>query len=158
MIPFSPAYANGGTTVLMEQVGPYNLTVSASPYPLQVGVTNDISALVGRQTGQQVVLDAKVTMVVTPVEQAGEPQTLPANHDNASNKLYYAANIIFPTPGRWQITVQIDGPDGSATTSFEEQVEKGSGGGALIWSLIGITVGIVAFGLALFMGRRSREA
>lgn len=153
-----PAYANGGTTVLVDQAGPYSLTITASPYPFQVGVIHDISALIGRQTDQQLVLDAEVVMIVTPIDQAGEPQTFSATHDNATNKLYYAANVVFPTTGRWQITVQVDGPDGSGATSFEEQVEEKSSRGALMWSIIGIAAGVIAFVLALFMGRRSREA
>jgi hypothetical protein len=156
-IPFDPAYANGGTTILVEPVGPYSLTVTASPYPLQVGVTNDISALVGRQADQQLVLDAEVVIMVTPIDQAGKTQTLAASHDNATNKLYYATNVIFPTTGRWRITVQINGPDGSGETSFEEQVEAPSNRGALLWSIVGITAGVVAFVLALFVGRRSRD-
>lgn len=29
-----------------------------------------------------------------------------------------------PTPGRWKLTVQMDGPEGSANTAFETQVEE----------------------------------
>ena len=158
VLPYAgPAYANGGTTILVDEVGPYSLTVTASPYPLRVGATNDISALIGRQTDQQLVLDAEVVITVTPVDQAGEAQTFSANHDNATNKLYYAANVIFPTTGRWRITVQVDGLEGSGATSFEEQVEERSRSRALLWSIIGIAVGVIAFVLSLFMGRRSRE-
>lgn len=151
-----PIQANGGTTMLTEQVGPYDLTVTASPYPLRVDQVNDISTLIGRQSDQQLVLEAEIILIAEPVDHSGEAQTFAATHDNATNKLYYAANVVFPTPGRWQITVQIDGPEGPATTTFEEQVEEKSSAAILIYPLIGVVVGAILFGVAVFIGRRSR--
>ncbi|MCL4294599.1 MAG: hypothetical protein KJ077_02685 [Anaerolineae bacterium] len=115
--------ANGGTIILVEKVGAYDLTVTASPYPLQVGV-NDVSVVLARRSDAQVVLDAQVTITAEPLDQPGEPQPFPATHDNATNKLYYAANVVFPTTGCWKLTVQVDGPEGSANTAFEAQVEE----------------------------------
>lgn len=115
--------ANGGTIMLVEKVGAYDLTITASPYPLQVGV-NDVSVVLARLSDAQVVLDAQVTITAEPLDQTGEPQPFPATHDNATNKLYYAANVVFPTTGRWKLTVQVGGPEGSASTAFETQVEE----------------------------------
>lgn len=131
------AIANGGTTILVENVGAYEVTVTASPYPLEVGL-NDISVLLGRLSDQQIVLDAEVSMVVEPVDRLGEPLTFSATHDKATNKLYYAANVDFPTPGRWKMTVQVGGPEGPATTVFETQVEQQSLGFLRYLSLIGL--------------------
>ncbi|MCQ3976664.1 MAG: hypothetical protein DPW09_24800 [Anaerolineae bacterium] len=115
--------ANGGTIVLVEKVGAYDLTATASPYPLQVGV-NDVSVVLARRSDAQVVLDAQVSITAEPLDQTGEPQLFPATHDNATNKLYYAANVVFPTTSRWKLTVQVDGLEGSANTAFETQVEE----------------------------------
>lgn len=131
------AIANGGTTLLVEKVGAYEVTITASPYPLEVGL-NDISVLVGRLSDQQIVLDAEVLMVAEPVDHSGQPQSFSATHTNATNKLYYAANVVFPTPGRWKMTVQVDGPEGSASTVFETQVEEQSSDFLRYFSLIGL--------------------
>jgi hypothetical protein len=119
----SLAQANGGTILLVEQVGAYELTVTASPYPLAAGVTNDISILVGRQSDSQVVPEAVVILIAEPVDHPGEPQRFAATHANATNKLYYAANVVFSTSGRWKLTVRVEGPEGSVSTAFETQVE-----------------------------------
>jgi hypothetical protein len=103
-------------------VGAYEVTVSASPFPLQVGL-NDISIMLGRLSDAQLVLDAAVSLTAEPADHAGEPQTFAATHANAANKLFYAANVTFPTPGRWKLTIQVDGLEDSVTTTFETQVE-----------------------------------
>lgn len=146
--------ANGGTIVLVEKVGAYDLTVTASPYPLQVGV-NDVSVLLGRLSDGQVVLDAQVTVTAEPLDQPGEPQTFPATHDNATNKLYYAANVIFPTPGRWKLTVQVGGPEGPASTAFETQVEERQFWGLLDYvNLVALPLIVVAI-LFFIVSRRA---
>lgn len=118
------ASANGGTTLWIDRVGAYEITVSGSPFPLQVGL-NDISILLGRLSDAQLVLDAVVSLTAEPIDHAGTPQTFPATHANATNKLFYAANVTFPTSGRWQLMVQVDGVEDSVTTTFEAQVERG---------------------------------
>jgi hypothetical protein len=125
--------------------GPYELSVSASSLPLEVGL-NDISVLLGRLSDAQLVLDAKVLMTVEPLDHPGEPQTFPAMHDNATNKLYYAANVVFPTPGQWKLTVRIDGPEGSVSTTHEAQVAEKS-----VWRLPYLLIGLPLIIVALFL-------
>ena len=114
-------HANGGSILLVERLSTYYVRVAVSPYPPQVGV-NDISVLLSRASDAQVVLDAEVTLTAEPLDQPGELQTFPATHANATNKLYYAANAVFPTPGRWRLTLRIDGPEGAVGRSFEIEV------------------------------------
>jgi hypothetical protein len=150
--------ANGGTILLVEQVGAYDFTITGSPYPLQVG-QNDISILLGRLADAQVVLDAQVTLIAHPLDPPGEPHTFTATHDNAINKLYYAANVVFPTPGRWKLTVQVDGPEGSASADFETEVVQGSlFGSRTSVELIGAAIIVGILGLIFFvLNRRSEE-
>jgi hypothetical protein len=149
--------ANGGTIILVEEVGAYELTITASPYPLQVG-ENDVNALVERLADQQLVLEAEVTMTVEPLDQPGEPQTFAATHATATNKLYYHANVVFPTPGRWKLTIKVDGPEDSVSTVFETQVEERSSLDFLRYlSLVGLPLVIIAF-LFFVMSRRAGEA
>lgn len=151
-------YANGGGTLLVDRVGAYELVVSASPYPPEVG-ENDISTLVGRLSDAEVELDAQVIMIIEPLDQAGEPQTYSATHANATNKLYYAANIAFPTPGRWKLTVQVDGPEGLASTAFEIEVMPGSPFSSLPYLELGglAIVGLLVFLLVVLNRRPEKE-
>ncbi|MGH7961193.1 MAG: hypothetical protein ACRERD_05130, partial [Candidatus Binatia bacterium] len=99
-------------------------TVTASPYPLQAQVTNDVSVLVGRLADSEVVLDARVTVVAESLEDPGEMTHFEATHANATNKLYYAANVVFPTEGWWNLTVRVEGAEGADSTSFVTEVAQ----------------------------------
>lgn len=147
--------ANGGTTMLVERIDGYEVTVTASPYPLEVGRTNDISTLVARLSDSGVELNARVTITTEPLDQPGEPQTFIASHANASNKLYYASFVDFPNPGRWRLTVRVDGPEGSGNTSFEELVGERKIFDLLIYPLIGIAAVAILYFFAVGLGRRS---
>ena len=157
MLWVSLAQANGGTILWSEEVGAYDLTVTASPFPLRVGL-NDISVLLGRQSDSQIVLNAMVSMTARPVDHSGRLQNFPATHANATNKLYYAANVVFPTPGRWQLTVQVDGPEGLATTSFEVQTEPAQSFDFLLYiNLVGLPLIIIVFLFFVFSRKIKNE-
>ena len=147
------ARANGGTILLVETIGPYELTLTASPYPLRVGV-NDINALVERRSDLSLVLDAQVNISAEPLDLPGDSQTFAATHDTATNKLYYHANVVLPTPGRWILAVRVDGPEGSASTTFEAQVKQAP---YLLryLSLVGLPLVVITF---LFFVLRRRAA
>lgn len=150
------AQANGGTILWVEAVGAYELTITASPYPLQVG-TNDVNALVERLADQRLVLEAQVVITTESLDPPREPQTFQATHETATNKLYYHANVIFPAPGRWKVTVQVDGPEDSVRTSFETQVEQGSSVDfSRYLSLVGLPLVLLAF-LFFVLNYRAKE-
>jgi hypothetical protein len=150
------AQANGGTILWVEEVGAYELTITASSYPLQVG-TNDVNALVERLADQLFVLEAQVVITTESLDQPRELQTFLATHETATNKLYYHANVIFPTPGRWKVTVQVDGPEDSVRTSFETQVEQGPSLEFLrYFSWIGLSLVLIIF-LFFVLSYRARE-
>lgn len=121
------ARANGGTELLTTDIGGYRAVVTASPYPLQIG-TNDVSVLVERSVDDRIELDANVEITAAPVNGSGDTQTFAATHANATNKLYYAANVVFPSAGRWQLTVAVDGPDGTGQASVEVTVYEPASG------------------------------
>lgn len=149
--------ANGGTVLLVEQVGIYELTLTVSSYPLQVGV-NDVNALVERQSDQLLVLDAQVTMIAEPLDRPGQPQTFSATHATATNKLYYHANVVFPTPGRWRLTIQVNGPEDSGSATYETQVEERSSLDFLRYiTLVGFPLAIIGF-IIFVMLRRDKES
>lgn len=150
--------ANGGTTMLVKEIDGYEVTVTASPYPLEVGRANDISVLLGRISDEGVELNAAVNITTESLDQSGEPQTFAATHANATNKLYYASFIDFPNPGRWRLTVQVDGPEGSGSATFEESVGERQIFDLLVYPLIGIAAVVVLYFFAVMLGKRSNPA
>ncbi len=117
-----PVLANGGTIQLADQpAGPYAVTVFTSPSPIRVG-TVDVSVLVKRGQSEDLVLDAQVMVTAEPIDHQGAGGTFEATHDQATNKLFYAANVSLPTPGRWKLTVQIAGREGSGAVDFTVDV------------------------------------
>lgn len=148
--------ANGGTTLLVQEVGAYEILVTASPHPLQVGA-NDISVLVARLSDARLVLEADIIITAEPVGKPGERQTFLATHAQATNKLYFAADVNLPTPGRWQLTVQVDGPEDSVSTTVEaEVVQQQFWGLPRYLSLIGLSLVAIAF-LLFVLNRRASE-
>jgi hypothetical protein len=119
------ATANGGTMAVADRpVGPYLVAVMTSPSPLRTGVA-DVSVLVYLPGTQKVVENATVFVVASPSDQAGSPTRVPATHANATNKLYYAANLPLANAGTYHITVQVNGPQGGGNVSFDAQVAPG---------------------------------
>jgi len=118
------ALANGGTVQLANQAaGPYSVTVFTSPNPTPVGIV-DVSVMLQRAGSQDLVEDAHVTVGAEPLDNAGHADTFLATHTNATNKLYYAANVNLTAEGQWRLTVHIDGPLGSANTTFTVRASR----------------------------------
>jgi hypothetical protein len=117
----APALADGGIVEVADQpVGPYRVTVTASPNPLRVGGA-DISVLVLQGT-DTLVDNATVTIDTAPAGAATPAASYPATHANATNKQYYAANVRFPSAGRWAVTVHVRGPLGGGDVHFTADV------------------------------------
>lgn len=100
-------WADGGTVQLQKQVGPFSVTVFSDPSPVRVGKV-DLSVLVQQSATKAPVLDAQVLFHLRRPG-GGEilTYTLPARHSDASNKMLYAANADLPSPGNWQMGVDI---------------------------------------------------
>lgn len=118
--PGRPGLANGGIIQLARQpAGPYEVTVQTSPSPIRVG-TVDVSVLVQRAGSDDLVQDARVTVTAKPVGQPSTSSPYEATHEQATNKLFYAANVELATEGRWRIGVDVRHPTlGAGTVSFE---------------------------------------
>jgi hypothetical protein len=115
------AAANGGLILAADQpAGPYRVTVTGSPNPLRTG-RNDISILV-LQGVDQLVPDATVVIDAQPTRPGTAPAEYPATHANATNKQYYAANVLFPAAGRWTLTVRVAGPQGGGNVRVAADV------------------------------------
>jgi len=86
------AYADGGRVVLREQAGSFVVTVFAVPA--------DVSVMVQDRTSQRPVLDAAVSIRIGDSE-------LRATHEQAQNKLLYAAALGPAESGKQALVVEV---------------------------------------------------
>lgn len=125
-VPARLVGANGGTIQLSNSpAGPYSVTVYTSPTPIRTG-TVDISVMVQEAGSSGVVNDARVVVEARPVGRDGGAAGYPATHEQATNKLFYAANVALPTDGRWRIGVHVAGDAGEGDVAFEIDVTSPS--------------------------------
>ena len=106
--------ADGGALILRSQAGPLLISVFSSPQPLRVGLA-DLSVMVQQATDQAAVLDAHVTVHLTQKGPTGIVEVIsPAKHENATNKLLYAARMHLPSAGSWRLVIQAESSKGEA--------------------------------------------
>ncbi|HEX2988087.1 MAG TPA: hypothetical protein VHS06_07955 [Chloroflexota bacterium] len=118
----TPAMANGGTIQLSNRpAGPYAVTVYTSPTPIRAG-TSDVSVMVQRAGSDELVNDARVVVQAQPIGRDGGLSSYQATHEQATNKLFYAANVALPSEGRWRIGVQVEAAAGLGEVDFETDV------------------------------------
>lgn len=147
------AMANGGTLqVSREPAGPYVVTVFTDPSPLRVGDA-DVSVLVERAGSDDLVHDARVTVTTEPVGRVGQVGTFDATHEQATNKLFYAAQIELPSEGTWRIGVRATGQLGDGGITFDANVGPA---GLLDRPLLLLVLAAVPASLALWWFSRSR--
>jgi hypothetical protein len=135
--------ADGGTVVLSERAGDYQVTVLASPAVLHVGAA-DLSVLVQDAATGQPVDGLSVTLCLVPV--GGLPADelrLEATRAAATNKLFYAAQFDLPTAGRWQLTATVAGPLGMTTIEGILEVAGPPPRWVALWPWIGWPVVVV---------------
>ena len=140
LILFGPrdTKGDGGVIRLRGTQGPFSVTLFSSPDVVAGGLA-DVSVLIqGRESGQ-VVLDAEVSLTLSPpdglaMKQSGglcglptaamrlpdginNPASVRATREQASNKLLYAAPVELDAPGDWVLHVVVS--RGSDTARFD---------------------------------------
>jgi FixH len=102
-------WADGGTVVLQKRSGPFLITLFSDPTPVRVGRA-DLSVMCQKAEDNSPILDAKVLLHLRRPSSGNDivEFTLPAKHDNASNKLLYAAALDLPSPGNWKVNVDVE--------------------------------------------------
>jgi hypothetical protein len=94
------------------------------------------------------VLDANVIVQLVPVD-GGPALAEPATTEDSENKFLYEAIFNPPSPGRYQVDIQVTGSDGgTGDASFELEIVDNSGLNLLY--LIPAVLGIAAVLLLLF--------
>ncbi|MGI9069991.1 MAG: hypothetical protein ACR2JB_01345 [Bryobacteraceae bacterium] len=108
--------ADGGIVQFQKQAGPFFVTVFSAPVPLRVGPA-DLSVMVQRADDRSEMLDCRAILHLA---KAGERDIeAPATRAQATNKLLYAAAIVFPSPGKWRLTVGIKERDDTVRVNGE---------------------------------------
>ncbi len=129
-------HANGGQVRIADYpLGPYTVTVFTSPVPLTTG-TVDVSVLLQDRETKAIVDGATISLTVTPAS-GGPPQQYAVTREQATNPLYYAAEFPITEPGRYHLQLDIRGPAGSGSVTFEVTVELGRSSWLQSWWLWG---------------------
>jgi hypothetical protein len=151
------AWADGGTLRLRQQAGNYRVAVFTSPALLRAGAI-DISVLVqDAATGKHL---PQMNVTVHLREQAGsatleQSATLGA----ATNKLFHAAEFDLPHAGRWNVEVELTGPQGSAEVAFDIEAAEALPRWLEVWPWIAWpAAAVVLFGIHQVLVRRASSA
>ncbi len=161
----TPAHAHGsGGTLQMNIVpaGAYQISLWTEPTPLTVGnihfniaVTTPPTDTTLNEAGAPV-LNADVTVTLTPVGDTGESRTLTATHEDAVSKIFYNADTDITTPGDWRITVTVSAAEGRGSADTIVTIAETSGQPSRwLWYGAGAAVALTA---GLFLFRQSRPA
>ena len=131
------AQADGGVMRLRQAQGPFVITIFTTP-ELTSHRPVDVSVLVQRRDSNEVILDAAVDLLLTPPPLTAvtpadpicgpsgvglfgqnspehDPRfSVPATRARSSNKLLYAAEVEFGTPGDWTLDARVKSKSESA--------------------------------------------
>ena len=125
------AFGDGGSVQLHSVSGPFEITLFAEP-PLPRAGQIDFSVLIQDAKSSQPVLDAAVTLALTPVKvhQNAQPAWYPPScavsppadlaavpllHSGASNRLLYGALVEIPAAGVWRVRTDVQRGDEHAS-------------------------------------------
>jgi hypothetical protein len=116
LAPVPRLRADGGAIVLQKRSGPFILTLFSDPSPVRVGRV-DLSVMCQKADDNSPILDAAVLLHLRRPSNGSQivEFTLPAKHDNASNKLLYATAVDLPSPGAWRVIVDVKQKDTEAS-------------------------------------------
>jgi hypothetical protein len=112
------AHGDGGTLRLLHRTEFYVIAVFTAPTPFRAGPV-DISVLIQDAATGEPVPAAEVTLRVAPRGRTGDAMQIPATTQAATNKLLHAAVFELPSPGSWDVTLNVQGARGPAQVRFE---------------------------------------
>lgn len=118
----SSARGDGGALRLSERSGDFRVSAFTSPTPLRAGKV-DVSVLVQDTETSRQASDAAVFVTAAPVGRGGGSIRKRATAEQASNKLFQAAEFELPEAGRWEFTIEVAG-SAPASLRFEAEVSE----------------------------------
>lgn len=128
-----------------EIVGPYKVSVWTSPAPLRVGRMH-LSVGITRAQDSAPILDTHVHLRAYPIDHQGNEISTVLSR---SNMFLYDADLEMPHAGQWEITLQVEGKEGSERTAFKLKVEPPE---KINWPFV---VASAAFFILLWIVRRT---
>jgi hypothetical protein len=150
----STTVADGGKLQLSQRQRNYQIAAFSAPTPLRVGPA-DVSVLLLDADSGSPIDDADVKVTATLLDQTAAVVAQSATVGAATNKLFRAANIELPTAGRWRFEVDIQGPQGSARTTFDTDVANQLPRALALWPwLAWPAIPIALYGLREMTSRR----
>jgi hypothetical protein len=150
-----PLFADGGTLQLQEESQGFLISLFSSPSPLRAG-SSDLSVMVQNAKDHTTILDASVLIHISRFENGAIRETvLPATHAKATNKLLYAAQVPFSSPGDWKVSVDVTGNGRTATVSGSLRVLPPQSPVLAYWPFfLAIPVIIALFGINQWLRRK----
>jgi hypothetical protein len=156
-LPICPAIARGDGGALRAQrvEGPYRIAVFTSPTPLRSGSV-DVGVLVLEATTGDSIPDLEVMVGVSRPGEAAPRIHVPATVEQATNKLFLAAQFELRDSGLWEFVIDVRGPRGAAELRFNAQAAEPLPRWASMWPWIALpAVPIVLFGIRATVVRQA---
>jgi hypothetical protein len=147
--------ADGGALVFQKQSGAFLISVFSSPTPVTSGPV-DLSVLVQDAVSHSMVEDARVTLKIG---RSAVEINAPASHEQAINKLLYAAQVNLPPglTGDWRLNVKVATPDASVETDGDLRVSPNAPPAVTYWpyfAAVPLVMGLFALNRWLKSTRR----
>jgi hypothetical protein len=157
LLPSDHAAGDGGTVRLLAPAGPFIVTIFSAPEPLRVGAA-DLSVLVQDRARGTAVLDARVSLTVTPPYATASTQ-LEATRGHAANKLVYGAAFAPDSPGEWSLHARVQRGDEVAEVACALPVAPATPGGIVaLWPYLILPPVVVGLYALHAWARSSRHA
>ena len=116
------AFADGGKVQFQRKAGAFNITLFSTPTPVRAGRA-DFSVMVQKSGTETPVLDADVRLHLIKREANSIAEvSAPARHEQATNKLLYAAPVDLNTTGKWRVEISVQNASESALVTGEIEV------------------------------------
>lgn len=144
------AHADGGAVVARDRVGAMLVTVFVAPVPLRVGRA-DVSVLVQHEEDGSPVLDADVRIRLR------DGPSVQADHEQATNRLLYAAALPLPGAGPRELLVEVRRGTQQGWVGATLLVSEGLPPVARFWPWFLLPIGVVGVFL-LHQWLRDRSA
>lgn len=105
-----------------RKAGAFNITLFSTPAKVRAGLA-DLSVMVQKNGTETPVLDADVRLHLIKREaNAIAEVSAPARHDQATNKLLYAAHVFLNATGKWRVEISVLNATESAIVTGELNV------------------------------------
>ncbi|QHN02588.1 hypothetical protein FTO74_03780 [Granulicella sp. WH15] len=115
-----PAHGDGGRVQMHASAGPYMVTLFSTPDTLTTGPA-DLSIGVEDAATGEFITDAEVRLTLNQLDAAPANKIVAQTaHGSSARGILQAAQITFPRPGRWRITIDVNrkGRTGQCTTDL----------------------------------------